>query len=154
MNSYHDVTKTQAEKSFRHSQYAMIAGLALLMFGGIVAVAATAPETKLAVAGLSAIGTLVSGFITKTFLTSHASAIAQLNRFFEQPLVNSYLLNAERVAGAISPDSRDEILTLVIRESISAAHQILTGPPRNQSQRPRVKKTSNGPEPARDVATS
>lgn len=126
MNSYHDVTKTQAERSFRHSQRAMIAGLSLIIGGGIVAIAPTSPSTKIAVAGLAAIGSLVSGYIGKTFLASHAAAILQLNRFFEQPLVNSYLLNAERISATLSPNSRDKVMIAVVQESIAAARLVLS----------------------------
>lgn len=128
MDSYHDVTKNQAARSFKHSQWAMIAGFSLLLVGGIVAIAPTDPITKIAVAALTGIGTLVSGFISRTFLHSHAVSIAQLNRFFEQPLVNSYLLNAERVAIRLGRGRCEEMLVGIIQESISAARRVLTEP--------------------------
>lgn len=94
MDSYHGITKAQAERSFKNSQRAMVAGMTILLAGAIGAVAADGAATKIALAALAGIGTTISGYIGKTFLTAHTAAIAQLNRFFQQPLVNSYLLNA------------------------------------------------------------
>jgi hypothetical protein len=124
MESYHSITKTQAERSFKNSQRAMLAGLAILLAGAIGAVAAEEPTTKLALASLAGIGSTISGFISKTFLTSHAAAISQLNRFFQQPLVNSYLLNAERISREIKSEQGEALLAEIVLESIATARTV------------------------------
>ena len=98
MEDYHRITKDQAAQSFKHSQFAMLAGLGALLLGVAVALAPSPPVVKITVGALSAIGSAISGYISSTFLTSYRVAISQINRFFQQPLVASYLLNAERIS--------------------------------------------------------
>ena len=124
MTSYHAITKQQAEQSFRSSQRAMLAGLSILLVGVVCSFLPTSVSTKVAVASLAAVGTLISGYISKTFLRAHTNAITQLNRFFQQPVVNSYLLNAERIAANLAC-GRDELLTNIAQESVGAARLLL-----------------------------
>ena len=124
MDDYHRITKDQAAQSFKHSQLAMLAGLGILLLGVTVALAPSSAEVKITVGALSGIGAAISGYISNTFLTSYNIAISQINRFFQQPLVTSYLLNAERISRDLG--NKEEILTNISAESITAARLILT----------------------------
>lgn len=123
MERYHHLTIEQAARSFRHSQIAMYLGFGLLVFSIVIVVwPATSVQTKLTVAALGLVSTTVSGYITQTFLKSHAQSVAQLNRFFNQPLVSSYLLTAERLALSLEDSARNDALGLVIAAALNAAN--------------------------------
>ncbi|KJL45705.1 hypothetical protein RS82_00067 [Microbacterium trichothecenolyticum] len=122
MQKYHDLTTEQATVSFRHSQRAMIGGF-IVVVGCIIIVTIPAipTETKLIVGSVGVISTILSGYITNTFLKSHAASVAQLNRFFTQPLISSYLLTAERVALQLEPSERTPALQLVVAQALRSA---------------------------------
>jgi hypothetical protein len=67
----------------------MIVGFLLLLVGGVVALRATDETSKTVVAGLAAIGSLTSGYVSRTFLKAEDRAMEQLNYYFQQPLVTS-----------------------------------------------------------------
>jgi uncharacterized membrane protein len=122
MDKYHELTIDQAAQSFKHSQIAMYVGFALLAVCIVIVVIPVTPtQTKLTVAALALVSTTISGYITKTFLRSHSQSVSQLNRFFNQPLVSSYLLTAERVAVQLAEDDRNKALLSVVNEALGAA---------------------------------
>lgn len=123
MNQYHGLTKDQAEKSFRYSQNASFIGLALLVAGCLLAFAPVPDLTKITVAGLAGIGTMLSGYISRTFLRSHELAIDQFNNFFRQPLVSNYLLMAERLSNGLDAKAKDEATMMIIKRTIDAARR-------------------------------
>ncbi|MFI7597457.1 hypothetical protein [Actinoplanes sp. NPDC049681] len=127
MDEYHRITKQQAERSFRNSQVAMGLGFLALIGGACVALAPTQVETKIAVAGLSAVGSLMAGFISKTFLRSHQISIKQLNTFFREPLVNSYLLTAERLSQQLNGGAREDAQVQIITQAIASARRAEAG---------------------------
>jgi hypothetical protein len=122
MSGYHQLTIDQATKSFRHSQIAMYLGLTVVI-GCVLLVAVSSLDTgvKIAITALGAVSTAVAGYLTSTFLKVHAVSITQLNRFFEQPLVSSYLLSAERVAQQLQDTSREAALRRVVDQALRAA---------------------------------
>ena len=120
MQAYHVLTKMQAKRSFANSLVAMWLGF-LVVTACIVFVALPLPidaSAKVAIATVGTAGTIVSGFITRTFLRQHSLSIAQLNRFFDQPLVTSYLLHAERVASGLSEGAREKALADVVDRAL------------------------------------
>ena len=52
---------------------------------------------KITTASLTAIAGMLSGYIGKTFLRVYERTQQQLTFFFQQPLINSYVLSAERL---------------------------------------------------------
>jgi hypothetical protein len=115
MSAYDVLAQAQANTAFRNSQLAMAAGLIVLVGGAIVAIAAPELATKVATASLTAIGGALSGFIARTFLQTYSNAIRQLNFYFQQPLITSYLLTAQRLISELSDgQARDAALNGVI----------------------------------------
>ena len=53
------------------------------------------------------IGGALSGFLSRTYIRVYERALQQLNQYFNQPLLNSYLLSAERIIGEMSVEARD-----------------------------------------------
>jgi hypothetical protein len=121
-DEYHLITRAQAAQSFRNAQIAMFFGFSLIGVGVVAAVLPTPPEVKIAVSVISLIGGTVGGYINRTFLEAHSLSIAQLNNFFRQPLVQSYLLTAERIALQLENESeRAALLRQVVEYAIRAA---------------------------------
>lgn len=122
MQRYHQLTIDQADKSYTHSRVAMYVGLGVLVCCiGLIALPLTNEVSKLSVAALGSISTIVTGYIVKTFLKSHRLSIDQLNNFYNQPLVSSYLLTAERVAQRLPDASRSKTLNIIVEQALRAA---------------------------------
>jgi hypothetical protein len=114
MEAYDVLARAQAKTAFRNSQVAMGAGLLVLFLGAILAIGADDTASKITTASLTAIGGTLSGFIAQTFLRTYSRALRQLNFYFQQPLINSYLLGAQRLINEMSEDKRDPALSDVI----------------------------------------
>jgi hypothetical protein len=119
---YHDITTRQAQIAARNSQVAMSIGFLILVAGAIFAIRTNDDTSKLIVGALASIGSIMSGYIGRTFLTAQQRAMEQLYKYWKQPLSTSYLLNAERLAKEVSEvDSRDQMLIDVIAQILNVA---------------------------------
>ena len=98
LEEYSRQTRRQARYSFWASVVTITFGLGVLIGGSVIAIERAGTTDKVAVSALAAIGTLLSGYISRTFLWVYERALAQLNFYFQQPVVTGYFLNAERLA--------------------------------------------------------
>jgi hypothetical protein len=121
MDQYHDITKHQAENAYRNSQIAMGSGLIILVAAAIAAIILKNNTSKIVLGGVAGIGTAFSAYIGATFLNAYHSALAQLNFYFRQPLINSYLLSAERLASDMSADRRDDVRAQIVESMLTSA---------------------------------
>ena len=115
IEQYQLQTKLRASWSFFAAMIAMVSGLAFVFWGGSVML--IGGETiKLAAGGsIATIGGAVSAFIAKTFLDVHRLSVGQLNRYFQQPVINDHILMAQRLADDIGDDdARKRAYELVI----------------------------------------
>lgn len=120
---YHGQTRNQANLSFFAGMAAMGVGLLVLVAGGI-AIFNTSNVTRIAAAtALTAVGSGLSGFIGATFMRAHDRALAQLNFYFQQPVVVSYFLAAERLADG-TPERKADILERIIDRSLMTASAV------------------------------
>jgi TRADD-N domain-containing protein len=115
MSAYDVLVQAQAKTAFRNAQFAMGAGLLVLLFGAIVALSTADVQAKIVTATLTAIGGTLAGFIAKTFLDTYRRSIQQLNFYFQQPLITSYLLAAQRLVNELSGTQRETSLTELIK---------------------------------------
>jgi hypothetical protein len=143
IEEYHVLTKGQASSAYLASQVAMSAGLLVLLIGSAVALALDDAGSKAAAAGLTALGSLLAGYIGRTFIRTYERTLVQLNHFFEQPLLNSYLLTAERLVGAMSPPERDGMYRRLIERSLDALTGHMMRP--DSTEAPEVTQPSDSP---------
>lgn len=137
MGVYHRLTIQQAATSFRHGQRAMHMGFGILLLCIVLVALPTPTESKIPISGLGSVSIIISGFITATFLKQHALSVSQLNRFFSQPLVTSYLLTAERVASCLVDTAKESNLSAVVDQALrSAENEREVAAPRSDSSRP------------------
>src|SRR6185295_2351411 len=120
MEAYDLLARAQAATAFRNSQVAMATGLVVLLVGAVIAIGTPSTTSKITTASLTAIGGMLSGYIARTFLQTYARALRQLNFYFQQPLINSYLLTAQRLIEKMSAGERDPVLSSVVGHVMDA----------------------------------
>ncbi len=97
LDAYHVLTMRHAQASFRNAQIAALVGFSLLVAGVVIALQTKDTSSRIAVASLSGIATLLSGYVSKVFFVSNRQAMKDLADFYKQPLEASKLLAAERL---------------------------------------------------------
>lgn len=122
----------------------MLSGLSFVVWGGMEAVTSNQWESRAVGATVSAIGAALSAFITKTFLDVHKLSLSQLNRYFRQPVLNSHVLTAQRLADQlVDPAVKEEAYKAIIQRLASLI--------REDQQEPDIELTTakEASEPAR-----
>jgi len=120
MHVYQELSLTQARSSYRRSQFAFLVGLALVV--GAVAVSfSDNTATRIAAGGVAALGGAFSAYLSATYLRVYERTLDQLNFYYRQPLVNSYLLTAERLADNMSGEKRQAAYDELLREVLACA---------------------------------
>jgi Flp pilus assembly protein TadB len=120
MEAYDELARVQSRESFRNSQIAMAVGLLVIVGGaGVVLTVSTTPS-KVAVATLTGLAGALSGYMSKTFLRVYERTQQQLTFFFQQPLINSYILAADRLVenideGAAKDTQRSRVVEHVLQ---------------------------------------
>jgi hypothetical protein len=116
LDNYHGIATNQATRSFRSSQRAMWTGFAWLILCFSAGFIFPNPGAPLLIGSLAATGGALAAFLGRTYLRVYERSLQQLNQYFNQPLLNSYYLNAERLIDELSPDKKDEFLgTLLVK---------------------------------------
>jgi hypothetical protein len=120
---YHDITRQQATSSYRISQIAMAVGFLMIVGGAYVVITqAKSSSSQIVVGGLAGLGALFSSYIGATFIRTYNRALAQMNFYYAQPLVQSYILEAERISKELgSPTSKDSVLSQIIEQTLRGA---------------------------------
>jgi hypothetical protein len=121
IDEYNKIAWAQARGSYRNSQIAMSIGLALLVGGVVATILETQTAAQVVVGSLAGLGSAVSAYLGATFIRTYNEAINQMNYYYGQPLVHSYLLEAERMSMGIPPDARNEVMTKVIDATLAGA---------------------------------
>lgn len=109
MERYEDIARRQTRQSFTVALGASIASLAVLAATICLVIYAARDGTAIAVTVtiIGSVGTAVSGLVTRTFITVYRASVSQMGEYYESPLVSSYALTAERLAGTLT-NSEDE----------------------------------------------
>lgn len=120
IEKYQLETQRRASWSFIFAIVAMAAGLGFVFWGGTYIITGNGWEHVAAGAAISAIGGSISAFIAKTFLDVHKLSLSQLNRYFRQPVLNAYILTAQRLADEIgNAELREKSYELIIKNITS-----------------------------------
>ncbi|MEU8715802.1 hypothetical protein [Streptomyces sp. NPDC048663] len=124
INEYHRIVTEQADKAFRSSRIAMGVGLFLLVSAAFAGAYVPLEEVRWFIGALAAFSTLLSGYLTKTYLALYKESIGQLNRYFDQPVLNSHYLTAERLAEALQGQDATEVRRKIIDEVLAASTKV------------------------------
>ncbi|MET8430072.1 hypothetical protein [Nocardia sp. NPDC004860] len=96
MDAYDVAARRQGSASHWMSMAAMAVGLGIVGVGLWIAVTAEEDAAKYSAAIVAVAGTATGGYIAQTFIRVHSGTQEQVRFYFEQPLVQSYMLMAER----------------------------------------------------------
>lgn len=119
IKTYHDIVTDQADKSFKSSRVAMGLGMFLLAAAAVGGAFVPIEQVRWFIGALAAFSTLLSGYLSRTYLSLYRDSIGQLNRYFDQPVLNSYYLTAERLMEGLDKSQQVEMRVQVIREVLS-----------------------------------
>jgi hypothetical protein len=120
LNAYQEPVRARARTSYVFAQIATAVGLIVLLAGAVTMLWVNDSSVQLGVAGLTAIGTALSGYIARTFLRVYERAQEQLNFYFREPLVTSYLLTAERLTEKLEGEKRNQVYAEMVGEIVRA----------------------------------
>jgi hypothetical protein len=147
LDQYHGIATDQAAKSYRSSQRAMWLGFSALVVSFFSALAVQQPDFRIAAAVFGASGSALAAFLSRTYLRVYERSLEQLNRYFNQPLLNSYYLTAERLAEGLGANAKNEatreIVRHLLRETVVVGEARIL-PPR-KSRRKAASSVPDGP---------
>ena len=121
INGYQDLATRAARNAVRNSQFAMSLGFLILVAGAVVTILTPNPTSKVVVGVLATLGSILSGYIGRTFLKAQDQAMRQLNYYFRQPLVTSYMLAAERLTPKLGGNTQQSALKDILRNYLIVA---------------------------------
>jgi hypothetical protein len=127
LGRYHNIATTQADKSFRSSQRAMWSGLVWLLICFSAALVMSSLSNRILLGSLAAIGGSLSGFLGRTYLRVYERSLQQLTQFYNQPLLNSYYLTAERLASDMGGTGREKAMGSIVDELLKGAFLLSEG---------------------------
>jgi hypothetical protein len=124
IESYQDETRSRASWSFYVALIAMFAGFAFVIWGGKYILSELRWDYIAAGGAIASIGGSISAFLPKTFLDVHKLSLNQLNRYFQQPVINDHVLMAQRLADNMpTPEARQKSYEVIIQ----SLTKIMTG---------------------------
>ncbi|MDX2393435.1 hypothetical protein NJL88_25885 [Streptomyces sp. DK15] len=124
IGEYHRIVTDQADKAFRSSRTAMGVGLFLLVCAAVGGVYVPLEEIRWFIAALAAFSTMLAGYLSKTYMILYRESISQLNRYFDQPVLNSYYLTAERLTQSLDREHVVEIRRQIISEVLATSSRL------------------------------
>jgi TRADD-N domain-containing protein len=111
------IAQKQARISYYASLTAAAVSLLVLVAGSAVAIGSPTTPAKATAGALATVGTVLSGFLARTFLRSYQMTSLQMSYYYGQPLVHCYLLHAEWLASEGCRDL-DDAHELRLREKV------------------------------------
>lgn len=121
VDQYHALTTSQARTSYRNCQAAIAIAFAILVSGAALSLTTEDTSARLTIGVLAGVGSTLSTYLGATFIKSHERALRQMNYYFGQPLVTSYILEAERLTQSLRRENRDDAVRMIIRETLRGA---------------------------------
>lgn len=122
LDLYHEIATTQARKSFRNAQLAMVGGFLFLAAFAYLALRATTTSASIVTGALGAAAAF-GAYIGRTFVRSQETAASHLRAYFNQPLEFSRYLTAERfleVMKDLPPEHRALLASDMLRAMVQS----------------------------------
>ena len=121
LEAYQKLTQRQTRTSYRVAQVSIFLGFAMLLAGAWFAITASDTTAQIIVGSLAAIGSTISGYIGATSIRMYRRAQAQMNFYYAQPLVQSYILQAVQLTKALSLPRKDVAVERIIHQTLEVA---------------------------------
>lgn len=119
LDEYQELTKRQQRVAFGLTWAAATAAFLVLVGGTVLSLRQDPGSAQYVVGGLTGLGTLLSGFLGKTFFDQHGEAIRQLNRYYREPSRTGRLLAAERLIRDLDKTAADECRQLMVENLLN-----------------------------------
>ncbi|MFJ8143625.1 hypothetical protein ACIQ6R_00925 [Streptomyces sp. NPDC096048] len=137
IKTYHDIVTEQADKSFKSSRTAMNVGLLLLVAAAVGGVYVPIEEIRWFIGALALFSTVFSAYLSRTYLLLYRESISQLNRYFDQPVLNSFYLTAERLTSGLDVEHAQTVRQQIIDQVLETSTRIGDkSSPKPQKQNP------------------
>lgn len=149
---YHNIVTEQADKSFKSSRVAMSIGLFLIVCAAVGGAYVPLEEVRWFIGALAAFSTVLTGYLTRTYLAMYKESIGQLNRYFDQPVLNSYYLTAERLTAGLDATHAHEVRCQIINEVLATSSRMGSRPAQPTPSKPTAAKAK--PKKPRKQAAS
>ncbi len=127
LTEYHSIATHQAQRSFGSSQRAMLGGFSWLIACFTAAILADSFNGKIIAATMAPAGGILAAFLGRTYLFVYERALVQLRQYYNQPLLHSYYLAAERLTSEMSLDAKDRLLENVVEQLLVVARNLSEG---------------------------
>ncbi|WP_306365396.1 hypothetical protein [Nocardia sp. CC227C] len=124
MDAYDVSARRQGSASHWASIAAMAVGLGVIGVGLWIAVTAEQDAAKYAAALIAAAGIATGGYIAQTFIRVHSTTQEQVRFYFEQPLVQSYMLMAERFIAQMPESERPAQFAKLVDSAVAQAAMV------------------------------
>lgn len=136
----HDVTGPRS--CYTYAQAAIAGGFLVLVAGAISVAAFVQTSTaQITLGALTGLGSALASYIATTYLKIYNTAQRQLNFYFEEPLIGSYLLTAERLADNLSDERRDDVYVSMVDQIMLSARRSALLPDSSQDRRVRNRRS-------------
>lgn len=145
LDQYQDLTKSQQHLAFVLTWSAAVGAFVVLIAGSIL-VLRVGDDDKFITGGLTALGTILSTFLGKTFFEGHREAMKQLNYYYAEPSLTGRLLAAERILDQLPAESRSEYVAALIT-------RILAPDPVSKGKAKRAANNAAGTAPSAGAAS-
>ena len=139
LTQYHLIATDQAQKSFRSSQRAMLIGFIWLIACFTAVVLNRSLHGQIIAATMAPVGSILAGFLGRTYLFVYEQALVQLRQYYNQPLLDSYYLAAERLASEMSHEARDRLSENAVEQLLAVARNLTEAPAQANASRRRTR---------------
>jgi hypothetical protein len=122
LEQYQKLTQRQTKTSYRSAQVSIFLGFLILLGGAGYATSTGDTTAQVIVGSLAAIGSSISGYIGATSIRMYQRAQAQMNFYYAQPLVQSYILQAVHLTKQLDDNNRkDSAVEKIIGQTLQVA---------------------------------
>ena len=157
LTDYHEIATEHAQKSFKSSQRAMFGGFSWLLACFTAVIFTQSVDGKIILAAMAPAGSALAAFLNRTYLLVYERATVQLGQYYNQPLLNSYYLSAERLANDMPDGAKDKLISDVVGQLLKVAGSLNEDPAHADGTRrkprgkvPRMRPASAGEDGGKD----
>lgn len=117
LDEYQLLTRRQQRIAFQLAWCASVVAFLVLVVGTVITFSSGFPtEEQFLAGGLTTVGTVLSGFLGKTFFDGHQKATDQLNHYYKEPYWTGRILAAERIASKAKGEGLpDDVVDFLIK---------------------------------------
>lgn len=119
LNEYQEMTKRQQQMAFQLTWAASVLAFAVLVVGATVSLRVPAGSSQYVAGGLTGLGTLLSGFLGKTFFEGHRHAMDQLNYYYAEPSMTGRMLAAERIVEKLANGKQTDYARDIVKSLLT-----------------------------------